>query len=41
MIHRVDLNIQTEVAGIVLNIEGVLFEVSLNIFRQSELNVVR
>jgi len=41
MIHRLDLNIQREVKGIVLNIEGALFEVSLNIFRQSEINLVR
>ena len=41
MIQRIDLNIQREVSDIVLNIEGNLFEVELNIFLASEINLVR
>ena len=41
MIQRIDLNIQREVSDIILNIEGNLFEVELNIFLSSEINLVR
>ena len=41
MIQRIDLNIQREVSDIILNIEGNLFEVDLNIFLASEISLVR
>ncbi len=41
MILRLDLNIEMELPNVVLNIEHALFEVDLNIQRQSSISLVR
>ena len=40
MIVKVNLNIQTSVSS-TINIEGALFEIDMNIKRQSEIDLIR